>query len=88
LPPTHRDEVTMARVVEHSSFEWMKQHADKAAPLGGVFWDGGAQTFINKGTNGRWRDILSAAEVAEYDARAIGELGLECAAWLALGRPV
>lgn len=80
------DEATMARVVEHSTFEWMKQHADRAAPLGGVFWDGGAQTFINKGTNGRWRDVLTAAEIAEYEARAVAELGLECAAWLALGR--
>jgi aryl sulfotransferase len=80
------DEATLATVAEHSSFQWMKQHAEKAAPLGGVFWDGGAQTFINQGTNGRWRDILSPAEVAEYEARAAAELGPECAAWLARGR--
>jgi aryl sulfotransferase len=80
------DETAMAKVVEHSTFEWMKQHAEKAAPLGGVFWDGGAQTFINKGTNGRWRDILTPAEAAEYETRAVAELGPECAAWLARGR--
>lgn len=80
------DTATLAKATAHSSFEWMKRHADKAAPLGGVFWDGGAQTFINKGTNGRWRDVLTPGEVAEYEARAVTELGAECAAWLARGR--
>lgn len=47
----------------------MKKNAVKSTPLGGVFWDGGAETFIHKGTNGRWRDVLSAEECAAYDAR-------------------
>jgi len=50
-----------------------------------VFWDGGAETFINKGTNGRWRDILTAEDIARYEATALAELGPECAAWLASG---
>lgn len=70
-------------IVEHCTFAWMKQHAPKSAPLGGVFWDGGAEVFINKGTNGRWRDALTADEVREYEARAVAELGVECAGWLA-----
>jgi len=79
------DEATMARVVEHSSFDWMKQHAHLAAPLGGSIWEGGATTFINKGTNGRWQGTLTPDEIGAYDARAIAELGPECAAWLANG---
>ena len=79
------DEATMAKVVEHSSFDWMKQHAHLAAPLGGSIWEGGATTFINKGTNGRWQGTLTADEIAAYDARAVAELGPECAAWLANG---
>ena len=67
----------------YSSFDWMKQNATKAAPLGGAFWDAGAETFINKGTNGRWQQVLPAADSAAYEARAIAELGEECAAWLA-----
>jgi aryl sulfotransferase len=54
--------------------------------LGGVLWEGGAQTFINKGTNGRWRDLLTPADIADYEARALHELGPDCAAWLARGR--
>lgn len=64
------------------SFEWMKAHAGQVSPLGGGLWDGGGASFINKGTNGRWRDVLSAEESAEYEARAVAELGEECAAWL------
>jgi aryl sulfotransferase len=30
-------------------------------------------------------DVLSAEESAEYEARAIAELGVDCARWLATG---
>ena len=72
-------------IVEYCSFDWMKRHATKSVPLAGAFWDGGAQTFINKGQNGRWRDTLNAHEVVEYERRAVEELGEECARWLATG---
>jgi aryl sulfotransferase len=54
-------------------------------PLGGAFWDGGAQTFIHKGTNGRWADELSVADCRSYEEAARRELGEECANWLATG---
>jgi aryl sulfotransferase len=63
----------------------MKRNAAKSTPLGGAFWDGGAEVFINKGTNGRWADTLTPDEVAAYEARARRELGPECARWLASG---
>lgn len=70
-------------IVEYCSFDWMKNNATKSVPLGGAFWDGGAKVFINKGVNGRWKDTLTAADSAEYEARAVNELGEECASWLA-----
>ena len=79
------DESRWDRMVEYCTFDWMKANAAKSAPLAGAVWDGGAQVFINKGTNGRWKDILSAAEIAEYEERAETELGPECAQWLATG---
>jgi aryl sulfotransferase len=84
-------EVSPARwpaILEHCSFDYMKAHADKAAPLGGMVWEGGAGTFIHKGTNGRWRDVLSAEESARYERTAQWELGTECAAWLKDGAGV
>lgn len=74
-----------ARAVHHSSFEWMKVNAEKVTPLGGEIFEGGAQTFINKGSNGRWQEVLPAKDSAAYEARAIAELGPECALWLANG---
>lgn len=73
------------QMLEHCSFDWMKKNGAKTVPMGGAFWDAGADVFINKGTNGRWRDTLTAAESTEYEARAIVELGPECARWLATG---
>lgn len=72
-------------ILEHCSFEYMKANAENVAPLGGAIFDGGAKTFINKGVNGRWRDVLSTDEIAAYEARALAELGPECADWLANG---
>jgi aryl sulfotransferase len=79
------DEGRWPSIVEHCSFDWMKRNADRVAPLGGSLWDGGGASFIHRGTNGRWRDVLSAAESAAYEARAVEELGAECARWLATG---
>ncbi len=72
-------------IVEHCSFDYMKNHAPGSVPVGGAFWEGGAQTFINKGTNGRWRDTLSAAQSQRYEQMAVSELGAECARWLSSG---
>jgi len=67
----------------YCAFDWMKANATKSAPLGGAFWDAGAETFINKGTNGRWQSMLPADLSAAYEQRAVAELGEDCAAWLA-----
>ena len=72
-------------LTEHCSFDYMKAHAAMSAPLGGQLWDGGAETFINKGTNGRWRDLLTADDSKAYEERARKELGGDCAHWLATG---
>ena len=72
-------------ILKHCSFDWMKMNATKSVPLGGAFWDAGAEVFINKGVNGRWTDTLSAEESANYERRAESELGSACARWLATG---
>lgn len=79
------DEARWEAILEHCSFDYMKANATASVPLGGAFWDGGAETFVHKGVNGRWRDTLSAAESAAYEERALRELGPECADWLKTG---
>ena len=72
-------------ILKHCSFEWMKTNATKSVPLGGAFWDAGAEVFMNKGVNGRWSETLMPEEVAEYEKRSRDELGEACAHWLATG---
>lgn len=79
------DEVRWPEIVQHCTFDWMKAHAATVAPLGGVFWDGGAERFIYKGTNGRWRDTLTTADCVRYERLAQEQLGPNCAQWLAAG---
>ncbi len=79
------DESKWPAILHHCSFAYMKANATKSVPLGGAFWDGGAQTFVHKGENGRWRDTLTAEDCARYEALALQQLGPECAKWLATG---
>ena len=69
-------------ITRHCTFAYMKAHASNMAPRGGASWHGGAQTFINKGQTGRWRATLTAADISAYNARALAELGPDCARWL------
>jgi aryl sulfotransferase len=55
------------------------------APMKGVFWKGGATTFINKGTNGRWKDLLTAEDIEQYQAVVADRLTPDCAHWLETG---
>lgn len=77
----------LPEISRRCTFDYMKQNAAACVPLGGVFWDGGATTFLHKGTNGRWRDELTAEDVARYEATAREQLGEDCARWLAFGGP-
>jgi len=72
-------------LIEHCTFDYMKAHAEQVSPLGGAIFEEGAKTFINKGVNGRWRDVLSPEESAAYERMAVEKLGAECARWLATG---
>lgn len=78
-------EADFARAVRHSTFDWMKANAPRIAPLGGDPWEAGAGHFINKGVNGRWRDVLSPAESLAYEQKAVEMLGPACARWVATG---
>ena len=74
-------------ILLHCSFDYMKKHSSKSVPMGGAFWEGGSKTFINKGVNGAWADILTDSQNARYESQAVEVLGVECAAWLENGNP-
>jgi aryl sulfotransferase len=78
-------ESSWAGIIKAVSFTEMKRQGELYAPGGGHFWKGGANTFLHKGTNGRWRDILSKEEMALYDAACKRVLSHECREWLENG---
>ncbi|HKD48923.1 MAG TPA: sulfotransferase domain-containing protein [Rhizomicrobium sp.] len=78
------DEEAWPQILEHCSFDYMRSHAE-TVPLGGVLWEGGAKTFVHKGVNGRWKDVLTAQDNLRYETMAREKLGEECAKWLATG---
>lgn len=80
------DETHWPSIVEHCSFDYMKKNGDKLSSFVNDFFEGGLGSgFIHKGTNGRWRDMLSDDEIREYESVARSRLTPDCARWLAIG---
>jgi aryl sulfotransferase len=72
-------------LVEHCTVDYMRKAAPTNSPLLDVVFQGGANTCFHKGTNGRWRDVLSSAEVRRYEEMALAKLTPGCAHWVATG---
>ena len=73
------------QVVDRCTFESMRENDEMLGPLD-VMFEGGTKGFIFKGTNGRWRDVLTSDEVARYQKRACECLPAEAIDWLEHGR--
>jgi aryl sulfotransferase len=78
------DEAAFPKIVEHCSLDFMKRRAADVELLK-LFFEGGGGNFINRGTNGRWKDVLSAEEIAKCDEVAAANLSPNCAHWLKTG---
>ena len=72
-------------VVERCTFERMRERDGEIAPFERRF-EGGAKSFLFKGTNGRWRDVLTDAELDAYTERADAALPPDATTWLEQGR--
>ena len=79
------EEATWPARIDGASFESMKREAVEAGGMELLF-EGGASRFFFKGTNGLWKDVLTPAELAEYDKAVARALTPDCAAWLEHGR--
>jgi aryl sulfotransferase len=79
------DEALWQSMVEHCTFEYMRSTASVHSPVLDSMFQGGANTFFHKGTNGRWRSVLSADDVLGYEEAARTNLTPACAHWIATG---
>jgi aryl sulfotransferase len=72
----------LGAIAQAVTFDAMRERAlnnDRGKPS--AFTEG-AKTFFFKGTNGRWKEVLSAEEVALYEEKAAQLLTPDCRAWL------
>lgn len=72
-------------VVGRCTFESMRANHEKVGPFDMMF-EGGAEGFLFKGTNGRWRDVLTDDELARYQRRMAERLPVDARRWLEHGR--
>jgi aryl sulfotransferase len=78
------DEERMPAMLEHCGLEHMR-NAAKGDPFVDKLFKKGGESFFHKGTNGRWKDVLSAEEAALADHKIDAELSPECAHWIRTG---
>jgi aryl sulfotransferase len=71
-------------VVERCTFERMREEAEKIGNFQRLF-EGGAESFLFKGANGRWRGVLTEGELQHYQDRVEELLTPEAAHWLEHG---
>lgn len=72
-------------LVEHCTFHYMKKNASALLPVTDGFFERGADDFVHKGTNGRWRDALAQEDIEKYESFAKERFTPDCAHWLATG---
>lgn len=70
------------QIVEATSFNTMKKAASALVAGNKDIFEGGADTFINKGTNGRWAGVLTEMDLAQYATTAAATLSADCRLWL------
>ena len=72
-----------------AAFEALEKEEDAAAdPDEPRIFTGGRSAFIHKGTNGRWKGVLSEGELELYEEAKRRVLSPDCAKWLEEGGPV
>ena len=79
------DENVWDAILKHCSFQYMKTHGAITVPFAGELWEGGVSTFMHKGNNKKWKDILTLEDIERYERTAKEQLGPACAHWLATG---
>ena len=82
------DETIWRSLVEAAGFESMKKAGADLMPGADASFEGGHNTFLNKGTNGRWQSELTAEDLALYQSRVEAELSPSLARWLEHGRHI
>jgi aryl sulfotransferase len=79
-------ETLMPKLIRAATFESMKRQGEAMLPHLRMVFDHGADRFINKGVNGRWKDVLTQHDLERYDALVRRKFTPAQGAWVAQGR--
>jgi aryl sulfotransferase len=63
-------------------FQAMRRRSATYVPCGGRLWKGGAESFLYRGTNGRWRGVLRPEQLEAYERVSRNALSPDCHRWL------
>jgi aryl sulfotransferase len=77
------DEDRWPEQVARCRFERMRERSADISDF--ARFEGGAKAFLYKGTNGRWRDVFTADELARYEQRLEEFLSADAIAWTIFG---
>lgn len=77
---------TWPALLQAAGIETMRMQGAALMPNVTQLFDKGAETFFNKGTNGRWKGVFREDDLTRYDAKIAKHFSPGCAAWHAKGR--
>jgi aryl sulfotransferase len=80
------DEGVWSHLVGAACFQAMRDAGELLMPHAGTLFPEGARRFFFKGTNGRWRGVLTDDDLALYQAKARMKFPTALACWLERGR--
>ena len=78
----------MPELAQAARFDTMKSQGEQLMPMLRMAFDHGSQRFLNQGLNGRWKGVLTEADLARYDALVRNRLSAAHDAWIRDGRLV
>lgn len=78
----------IATVANAVRFPAVKANAERIMPNADNAFLGGAETFFNRGTNGRWKSVLTEDDLRMYREATARILSADCAQWLENGRRI
>lgn len=76
----------LAELSKAAQFEAMKAEGGALLPELAFVFQGGTERFLNKGTNGRWRHLLTEADLARFDRHSAAKFTPGARAWIEGGR--
>lgn len=73
-------------LVKAATFDEMKKRAGELMPTAGDIWQGGGDTFLNKGANSRWKSVYDPDDLRRYKAKIEEHFSPSLASWAEHGR--